>query len=320
MVAAAPEGHFSVIRPLSDETLPWSGLILGVPFLGFWYVATNQYITQRILGAKSIQHARWGIMLACFLKMTPLFIMILPGAMAIVLFPGLENGDLVFPTMVREVLPVGMVGLVLAGLLSAILSSVDSTLNSASTLIVVDFVRPRRPDVTPGQTANYGRISTLVLMLFAAAWAPQIANFGGLWGYLQQMFSIIVPPIVVIFLLGAFDERGNGDGAFWTLVIGTLLGVGLFGLNQTGWWPLHYLVNVGVAVLLCAGIFVIVSRLTPPPDREVIERFTFDASLINIENRGVAWPRNYLVHSAFVLGLVAMTYVLAALISSHRVN
>lgn len=309
MVAAAPEGHFSVIRPLDDETLPWSGLILGVPFLGFWYVATNQYITQRILGAQSIKHARWGIMLACLLKMTPLFIMILPGAAAIIVFPGLTNGDLVFPTMVREVLPVGVVGLVLAGLISAIMSSVDSTLNSTSTLIVVDFVKPRKPQITPRQTAHYGRISTLALMLFAAAWAPQIANFGGLWAYLQQMFSIIVPPIVVIFLLGAFDKRGNGDGAFWTLIIGTLIGIGFFVLNQTGLSPLHYLVTVGLAVALCVLIFSVISRLTSRPAHRVIERFTFDWNLVHIDNRGVPWFQNYLVHSMVILILVAGTYV-----------
>ena len=310
MVAAAPEGHFSVVRPLSDETLPWPGLILGVPFLGFWYVATNQYITQRVLGAQSIRHARWGIMLACVLKMTPLFIMILPGAMAIVLFPDISNGDLVFPTMVREVLPVGLVGLVLAGLISAILSSVDSTLNSASTLIVVDFVKARRPTITPRESANYGRISTLLLMLFAATWAPQIASFGGLWSYLQQMFSIIVPPIVVIFLLGAFDRRGNGDGAFWTLVVGTALGVVFFILGLSGNWPLHYLTTVGLSVLLCTIIFVVVSRATAPPSADVVERYTFDASLIDLDNEDVPWVLDYRIQSVFALGLVALTYVL----------
>ena len=309
MLAAAPEGHFSVIRPLTDENLPWPGLILGVPFLGFWYVATNQYITQRILGARNIRHARWGIMLACLLKMTPLFLMILPGAMAIVLFPGLANADLVFPTMVREVLPVGMVGLVLAGLISAILSSVDSTLNSASTLIVVDFVRARKPDLSPQQTAHYGRVATLLLMLFAAFWAPQIANFGGLWSYLQQMFSIIVPPVVVIFALGVFYKRGNGDGAFWTLVLGTALGVAFFALGQLGVWPLHYLATVGLSVALCALLFVVISRLTASPTPEVVARYTFDKSLVQLENRGLPWFQNYLYQAAGALILVAATYI-----------
>ena len=308
MVDAAPEGHFSLIRPLSDPDIPWPGLILGVPFLGFWYVATNQYITQRILGAKSIRHARWGVMLACLLKMTPLFIMILPGAMARVLFADIDNPDLVFPTMVREVLPIGMVGLVLAGLVSAIMSSVDSTLNSASTLIVIDFVKARHPDITPRQTANYGRMATLLLMLFAAVWAPQIANFGGLWAYLQQMFSIIVPPIVVIFLMGAFYKRGNGDGAFWTLVLGTLLGIVLFALAQSGRWPVHYLLTVGIVVGLCTLIFVAISHRSPPPEPAVVQRFTFHRGLIDVEN-SVPWFQNYLLHSTLLLGLVVLTYL-----------
>ena len=117
VVASAPEGHFSMVRPLSDESLPWPGLLLGVPILGFWYWSTNQYIVQRILGGKNIQHARWGVILAGFLKVIPLFIMVIPGAMAISLFPGLENADAVFPTIVVEVLPAGLIGLVLAGLI-----------------------------------------------------------------------------------------------------------------------------------------------------------------------------------------------------------
>jgi len=310
MVEAAPEGHFSLVRPLTDTELPWPGLILGVPFLGFWYVATNQYITQRVLGAKSIQHARWGIMLACMLKMTPFFIMILPGAMAIVLFPGLTNGDLVFPTMVREVLPVGLVGLVMAGLISAIMSSVDSTLNSASTLIVVDFVKARHPELKPRTVAKYGRISTLILMIVAAAWAPMIANFGGLWAYLQQMFSIIVPPIVTIFLFGAFYKRGTGSAAFWTLVLGTIIGVVLFLLNLAGSWPLHYLMNVGLAIGLSSIIFVVISKTTEPPSQDVVERYTFNRSLIHVENENVPWYQNYLYQGGVVLFTIAATYVL----------
>ena len=145
---SAPEGHFSIVRPLDDPSLPWPGLLLGVPILGFWYWSTNQYIVQRILGGRNIQNARWGVILAGFLKIIPLFIMVIPGAMAISQFPGLENPDQVFPTTVLEILPVGLVGLVLSGLISAIMSSVDSTLNSASTLIVIDFVKPRNPDIT----------------------------------------------------------------------------------------------------------------------------------------------------------------------------
>lgn len=214
VVASAPEDHFSVVRPLDDEGLPWPGLLLGVPFLGFWYWSTNQYIIQRALGARDIRQARWGLVLAAFLKIIPLFIMVIPGAIALTLYPDIPNGDAVFPFLVTNVLPVGLIGLVLAGLISAILSSVDSALNSSSTLVVIDFIKPNVIKLTEQDTAKYGRITTVVLMVIAATWAPQIANFQGLWDYLQSMFSIVVPPIAIIFLVGVFYKRGNGHGAF----------------------------------------------------------------------------------------------------------
>ena len=232
VVASAPEGHFSVVRPLDDEGLPWTGLLLGVPFLGFWYWSTNQYIVQRVLGAKDVKNARWGVILAGFLKVIPLFIMVIPGALAISLLPGLEKPDQVLPTAILTILPVGLVGLVLAGLISAIMSSVDSTLNSASTLVVKDFIdagssassavldeQAGNNKLSEQQVVLYGRITTVVLMLLAAFWAPMIQHFEGVWIYLQQMFSIIVPPVVVIFLVGVFYKRGNGDGAFYTLIL-----------------------------------------------------------------------------------------------------
>lgn len=305
VVASAPEGHFSMVRPIDDETLPWTGLLLGVPFLGFWYWSTNQYIVQRVLGGKDIQHARWGVILAGFLKIIPLFIMVIPGAMAISLFPGLENPDTVFPTAVLEVLPVGMVGLVLAGLISAIMSSVDSTLNSASTLVVVDFVKPNNPGFSEEQIASYGRWTTIVLMIIAAAWAPMIQNFEGIWSYLQQMFSIIVPPVVVIFLVGVFYKRGNADGSFWTLVVGTVLGVLLFILGQLDMWHAHYTTNVGLMVGVCTLIFIGVSRMTPAPSQEKIAAYTYQKGLINEGMEGLPWYKDYRLHMLVLAILIA---------------
>jgi len=310
MVNAAPEGHFSVIRPMDDPTVPWAGLIVGVPLLGFWYVATNQYITQRVLGAKNIAHARWGIMLASVLKLLPLFIMVLPGAMMLKIMPGLPDGDIVFPTAVIEFLPVGIVGIVLAGLISAIMSSVDSTLNSASTLIVHDFVMLKKPDMTPKQVARYGSVSTLIVMVIAAAWAPFIANFGGLWFYLQQMFAIIVPPVVILFVLGIFYTRANGTGAFWTLILGTFVGIVLFALGQMGLWPLQFLLNMGLVTAICAVIFVVASNFAPPPTQDVIDRFTYHPRLLSLGNENMPWYLDYRLHSVIVLFLVGLTYYL----------
>ena len=137
---AVPPDHLSLIRPLHDPSLPGLGTLVGVPILGFWYWATNQYIAQRLLGARSLEQARWGAMLAGALKLLPLLIMVLPGALAVSLYPGLAQADQVFPKLVNELLPVGFRGLVIAGLFAAIMSTIDSTLNSATTLIVKDYV------------------------------------------------------------------------------------------------------------------------------------------------------------------------------------
>lgn len=304
VLASVPEGHFSVVRPLDDPAIPWPGLILGVPFLGFWYWTTNQYIVQRILGARSLNHARWGVIAAGFLKIVPLFVMVFPGAMAISLFPGLENGDAVFPTMVTELLPVGMVGIVLAGLVSAIMSSVDSALNSSSTLFVVDFVMPNKPGMTDKEMAKYGRISTIVLMIVAALWAPQIQNFSGLWAYLQQMFSILVPPIAIIFLVGVFWKRSNGHGAFWTLMIGTAAGIITFILGEMGYWPVHYTINVGIMMALSLVVFVTVSLMTEPPSKEQLDQLTFNKAYINEGTENMSWYSNYKYQMVVLAGLI----------------
>jgi len=296
VLASVPEGHFSVVQPLDapSGSIPWPGLFLGVPILGFWYWSTNQYIVQRILGAKGLNQARWGVILAGFLKVIPLFVMVFPGAMAISLFPGLENGDAVFPKLVTEVLPVGLVGLVLAGLISAIMSSVDSALNSSSTLVVIDFIKPNNPNLTESDILKYGRITTIVFMIMAALWAPQIQNFTGLWGYLQQMFAIIVPPIAVIFMVGVFYKRGNGHGAFWTLLIGTSLGVFTFLLREFGVWNLHYTINVGLMVAISTIIFIVVSKMTPAPVASQIDQLTFNKAYIREGVEGMPWYKNYL--------------------------
>lgn len=306
IVEAAPEGHFSVVQPLDAEaaSIPWLGLIMGVPVLGFWYWSTNQYIIQRVLGARDIRHARWGVIAAGFLKIIPLFIMVIPGAIALVLYPGIEKADKVFPFLVTNVLPVGLIGLVLAGLISAIMSSVDSALNSSSTLVVMDFIKPNRPEMSDTDVARYGRIATGVFMVLAALWAPNIQYFPNLWGYLQQMFAILVPPIAVIFLVGVFYKRGNGDGAFWTLVLGTLGGVLWFVLSLFDMWHIHYTINVGLMVIISTIIFFVVSQRTPAPNEEQIALLTYRRGLINDGMEGSKWYQDYRIHTAILFALI----------------
>ncbi len=256
---ALPPEQLSIVQPVSDDILPWPGLILGVPILGFWYWVTNQYIVQRVLGAGSLADAQRGAVLGGLLKLLPMFIMVVPGAMAVALIDDLPNPDMVFPTLTATVLPAGLTGLVLAGLVAAIMSSVDSTLNSSSTLIVHDFMRVAERGVPERRVRRTGARVTLALMLVAIAWAPLIDRFGGLWSYLQQAFSILVPPVVAIFLLGALGRRVTGRGAFRALAIGHATGLALFIATQLGWWPLHFTVNVGIMAAISAGLAVTLS-------------------------------------------------------------
>lgn len=276
--AQVPDGHLSILRPADDDVLPWPGLLFGVPLIGFYYWTMNQYVIQRVLGAKNLDAARAGAMLGGALKLLPLFIMILPATFAIALFPDIENKDQVFPTMVTELLPVGAVGLVLAGLIAAIMSSVDSTLNSASTLVTLDFIKPRRPNLTPEQTARIGRISTFAFMAIAIAWAPQIRDFPGLWNYIQSAFAYITTPLVAIFLTGLFWKGAHPRAAFWALAGGHLTSAVLFVLGPVaGVLAVHFTymaiaLTVWTAVLLAVislwmgQDFQLANHVTWPPD------------------------------------------------------
>ncbi|WOI55828.1 sodium:solute symporter [Palleronia sp. LCG004] len=265
------ENHLSMVLPLDDETLPWPGLFFGVALLGFWYWVTNQYIVQRILGARSLPDAQWGAILGGLLKIAPLFIMVFPGAMATALLPDIETADRVFPIMITQLLPAGLTGLVLAGLIAAIMSSVDSTLNSSSTLLIHDFVTKPDREIEPGKARRWGTYATLGFMVFAIVWAPLIQFAGGLWDYLQQMFSVLVPPLVVLFVMGAVSRFGTEKGGFYTLVFGHVLGAILFCFGNEGImnlagmepiWSVHYTINVAIVTVICLVFYLIVSALT----------------------------------------------------------
>ena len=244
--AALPPEQLSLIRPLDDPQLPWLGTLIGLPVLGFYYWTMNQYVSQRLLGARNQATAGRGAMLAAALKLLPLFIMVLPGAMAAALFTDLERADMVFPTLIAEYAPVGVAGLILAGLLAAIMSSVDSALNSSSTLISVDFIAPRKPNWDAQAMARTGRGITLLLMLVAAVWAPMIDRFPGLFAYLQQGFAYVTPPLVAVFLLGSFSHWLSARAALRTVITGHVASSLCFVASQAGWIDLHFTIVAGL--------------------------------------------------------------------------
>jgi solute:Na+ symporter, SSS family len=262
--SALDPDRLSLIRPLDDPALPWLGTLIGLPVLGFYYWTMNQYVAQRLLGARDVETATRGALLAAFLKLLPLFLMVLPGALAATLFSDLERADTVFPRLIAEYAPVGLSGLILAGLMAAIMSSVDSALNSASTLISVDFVRARRPTISPVALARVGRITTLTLMALAAIWAPMIDRFPGLFDYLQQGFAYVTPPLVAVFLLGRFWPGLTASAALRAVISGHGVSAVWFVATQLGWLEVHFTIVAGLLTGVSALAAVVWQALLPP--------------------------------------------------------
>ena len=273
-VASAPEESLSLIRPLDDIAVPWTGLITGVPILCAYFWFANQNMVQWVLSAKSEGDARRGLMMAGFMKVVVLFIIVLPGVAAVSLFPGLSQADRIYPTLLFELLPTGILGLVLAGFVAAIMASVDSTLHAASTIITMDFVHRGRKELTPKQLVWTGRIITMIIICFSAIWAPQIGHFGTLFEYVQGVLSYAVAPIVVVYLGGWFWQRATSSGALAALVSGVATAILIGILQQTGYFTTHYLhVPLPVATVSLVALIVVSlmsKRHVRPEDRLLV--------------------------------------------------
>lgn len=313
VTAITPPEMLSLVRPLDDPAVPWLGMITGVPLLGFYFWCTNQFMVQRVLSSKNLDHGRRGALFAGLLKLPVLFLMVLPGTMARVLYPELERPDLVFPTLMFDLLPIGLLGLVVAALIAALMSSIDSTLNSASTLVTMDFVAKLRPELDGHALMQVGRAATFVFMILAAAWAPQIENFGSLFKYLQTVLAYVAPPVVAVFLLGIFWRRANGHGAFAALVGGLAVALALLLLGFTGRGPEIHFLHVAPLLLLASGAICIgVSLATAPPDAERIAPYVWSRQLLAEDSaalEGLPWYRNYRVLSVWLLALTAIVVV-----------
>ena len=312
--------HFSVILPADHPDLPWTGLP-GVFLLGLYYWTMNQYIVQRVLGAKNIAQAQWGAMLAGFLKLTPIFFMALPGVMALAIYPDLTDADEVFPKLLTDFLPTGLLGLVLAGFIAAIMSSIDSTLNSASTLVIVDFAEPMKDgELTEKQATWWGRISTVVFMCIAAAWAPVIDQLGSFFQYVQAALSYIVPPFIVLFMMGIFSHLGRTRTAIGTLIVTHAVAVVMFLLftapfgtgeegEDGGGAPLYDLQYLYIAPILCAvalAAFFAFGLTEPRHDDERLKGRTWK-SRERPDREKLSW---YADHRIQALVLLALTITL----------
>jgi SSS family solute:Na+ symporter len=283
--------YFNMWRPPSDPEFPWPSLFITSTVVGIWYWCTDQYIVQRTLTAKNLQEGRRGTIWGAFLKLLPVFLFLIPGVIALVLKQRGEihwdSPDQAFPVLMSNLLPSGLRGLVAAGLLAALMSSLASVFNSCSTLFTVDIYKKLRPETSEKKLVRIGQVSTGIVVILGILWIPIMANISGvLYEYLQKVQAYIAPPIAAVFLVGIFYKRINGQGAYVTLVAGFIIGgtriileIVKDSLSPDGLLytlaSMNFLTFGAYFFLLCIAILVGVSLATPAESAEKIQGLAF---------------------------------------------
>jgi len=276
------DGSFmmDLVRPIDDNSVPWLGMIVGIPILGLFFWGNNQQLVQRVLTAKSIDEGRKGVLMVGFLTMLTLFIIIIPGVMALDFFPDLPKPDMVYPTLIMELMPNVLIGFMMAAMVAALTSSLSGLLNSVATLFTMDFYNKIKPDSSSTSKVRVGKLASITVLVIAVFWAPQIGKqFGTLLKYYQEMLSIMAPPIVAAFILGIFWKRINAVGAFSGLMAGIALGlINIFYTITNGhsvFGEIHFLLTVPFYFLWSALVMVVVSYATKKPAFEKVNQLTF---------------------------------------------
>ncbi|HNR07514.1 MAG TPA: sodium:solute symporter [Saprospiraceae bacterium] len=282
--------HFNMWRPSSDPNFPWTGLVFGGAIVGTWYWCTDQYIVQRTLSAKNLTEGRRGAIFGAFLKITPVFIFLMPGIICYALAQQgkitLNNPNEAFTVIMQNLLPAGFRGLVAAGLLAALMSSLASIFNSCSTLFTVDVYKKLRPETSEKNLVRVGRIATGVVVVAGLLWVPILTKIGGgvLYQYLQSVQSYIAPPITAVFLLGIFFKRINSKGAMAALWFGVIFAAVriIAEINKdslTGFmhsFASYNFMHLSIWLFLCCVLVAVgVSLLTEKPAEESLKGLTF---------------------------------------------
>ncbi|MDZ7375345.1 MAG: sodium:solute symporter [candidate division KSB1 bacterium] len=348
-----PDGLAGTWAPVKESTrmawyfndnYPWLGMLFCAPIIGLWYWCTDQYIVQRALGAPNEREARRGSIWAAYLKLLPVFIFIIPGIISFALaksgkvaaiqqvfFDGSGNllrdrAQEAFPLLVAHVLPVGVRGIVVAGLLAALMSSLAGVFNASSTLFTMDFYSRLRPQSTQQHLVWVGRLATAVMVLIGLLWIPVIRGGKGLYDYLQGVQSYLAPPIFVVFFFGVFMKRLNAKGCLAALITGFLLGlfrmavdtpVKLIGNFQYEYGSFLWIVNhiyfqyySLLIFIISIIIMIVVSYLTEEPSYDRITGLTF--STMTEEHRRQtreSWNYKDVVYSMIVLALILAAYL-----------
>jgi SSS family solute:Na+ symporter len=326
-----------------NDNYPWLGMLFCAPIIGLWYWTTDQYIVQRAISAKNITESRRGSIAAGFFKLLPVFIFILPGIICFAIakngvIPEIqshlldssghlirENAQAAFPLMVAYVLPIGIRGIVVAGLLAALMSSLAGVFNASSTLFTMDFYSRIRPNVSQKQLVWMGRVATTVMVIIGLLWIPVIQGGRGLYDYLQGVQSYLAPPIFVVFFLGVFWKRLNAKGCMAALIVGFLMGifrlavdtpVKLLGTVYTKgsfFWIINNIFFQYYSLLIFVvsiGVMIIVSYMTNEPSYEKLDGLTFSTTNADQkkENRS-SWSVGDVVASVILVLAILAIYL-----------
>jgi len=333
--AAAAPGQMNIIR--SDGSYAWYAMLLGYPVIGVWYWCSDQTIVQRVLGARSERDAQIGPIFAGFIKVLPVLLMVFPGVIGYVLFRDRilampTGGDSTLVVLIQELLPPGMQGLVVAGLLAALMSTVAGALNSTATLVSIDIVKRLRPTTHDQTLVRIGQLTAVVVMLAAIAWSTQGERFGGIFGGINQMISVLAPPVSTVFVWGVFWKRGTARASLVTLVVGFCLGAAvfvvdfpavsglLFGLETsgdpvqliTGKLGIPFMLQAWWLFVICSAVFVVVSLLTPAPDPRQVERYCWSHPLAAITEKKITTLLDPRLLTVLLILVMAICYFIFA--------
>jgi len=326
-----------------NDNYPWLGMLFCAPIIGLWYWCTDQYIVQRALGAPDERQARRGSICAGFLKLLPVFIFIIPGMICFALAKSGkvkaiqqtlfdQQGNLLrdqcqkaFPMLVATVLPTGVRGIVVAGLLAALMSSLAGCFNASSTLFTMDFYSKFRPKASQHQLVWIGRVATTVMVIIGLLWIPVIRGGKGLYDYLQTVQGYLAPPIFAVFFLGVFIKRLNGKGCLAALIVGFIMGLVRLGID-TPVKLLHRSYTQGsflwimnniffqyyslLIFLVCIAVMIVVSYLTEAPSYEKIKGLTYGTRTAEDRAKSRAsWTYTDIIASALVLAIIIAAYL-----------
>ena len=331
----------SLIRSNSDPNFPWLGALIGSSIIGFWYWCTDQYIVQRVLSGKNQKEARRGTIFGAYLKLLPVFLFLIPGMIAFALHQkslavggegflpllagGAHNADAAFPTLVAKLLPAGIKGVVVCGILAALMSSLASLFNSSSMLFTIDFYKRFRPQTSEKKLVVIGQVATVVIVLLGILWIPIMRSVGDvLYAYLQDVQSVLAPGIAAAFLLGICWKRASAKGGMWGLLAGMIIGLTRLGakvyystvgiaagdsLFKYLFYDLNWLFFCGWMFLFCLVVVIVVSYCTEAPSTDKIKGLVFGTSTPEqlVETRA-SWNKWDIVHTCIILAITVAFY------------